>query len=119
MTFKRSRKASERALSDPLAPLPEYRGGPGGGEWKISFLRGMSAFGTQPQLRVRGFRLACQMKILARVLTVAISGIIILLEWPFIIKHLTIDREEWVSLSLHPRGSLSWSPFSRGGCLAL
>lgn len=49
MTFKHSRKASERALSDALAPLPEYRGGPG--EVSGSSLPGcgMSAFGTQPR----------------------------------------------------------------------
>lgn len=62
----------------------------------ISFLCGVSAFVTQPQLPVRGFRLACQIKTLTRVVTVAVSVIIILFEWLFVIKHFTTNRSEWV-----------------------
>ena len=58
----------------------------------LSFLCGMSACGPQPQLPPRGFRLAYQIKILTRVVTVAVSGIILLFEWPFIIKHFTTNR---------------------------
>ena len=87
-----SGKSSLRALSGPFAALPEFRGDSGSSMEVISLPRAVPAFGTQPQLPVRGFRLVCQIKILARVLTVAVSGMIIFSEWPFIMKHFTRNR---------------------------